>query len=94
MALLENCLDDYWRRRHAGEATFTYRDVAIAPGSLGQLLKLPEDDIRTRLDVYAVPDARRPFSYQPSAVQGLVTRRDVRSRNFLATLYREEAPGV
>ena len=94
MALFEYCLDDYWRRRHAGEATLTYRDVAIAPGSLGQLLKLPEDDIRTRLDVYAVPDARRPFSYQPSAVQGLVTRRDVRSRNFLATLYREEAPGV
>jgi hypothetical protein len=93
-ALFEYCLDDYWRRRHVGEATLTYRDVAIAPGSVGQLLKLPEDDIRTRLDIYAVPDARRPFSYQPSAVQGLVTRGDVESWNFLATVYGEEDPGA
>jgi hypothetical protein len=90
MALFEYCLDDYWQRRHAGEATLTYRDIAVAPGSLGQLLKLPEDDIRTRLDVYAVPEALRPFSYQPSAVQGLVTRRDIGSRDFLAAVYREE----
>jgi Protein of unknown function (DUF4007) len=34
LALFEYCLDDYWRRRHAGEATLTYRDVAIVPGSL------------------------------------------------------------
>jgi len=93
-ARFEYCLHDYWQRRHAGEATLTYRDVAIAPGSIGQLLKLPEDDIRTRLDVYAVSDALRPFSYQPSAVQGLVTRRDVGPRDFLAAVYTEEDRSV
>jgi len=93
-ALFEYCLHDYWQRRHAGEATLTYRDVAIAPGSIGQFLKLPEDDIRTRLDVYAVSDALRPFSYQPSAVQGLVTRRDVGPRDFLAAVYTEEDRSV
>jgi hypothetical protein len=62
-ALFEYFLDDYWRQRHAGEATLTYRDIAIAPDSLGQVLKLPEDDIRARLDVYAAPESLRPFSY-------------------------------
>ena len=43
-ALFEYCLNYYWENRHAGEATLTYRDVAFAPGSIGQILKLPEDD--------------------------------------------------
>jgi hypothetical protein len=89
-ALFEYCLDDYWQHRHAEEATLTYRDVAIAPGSIGQLLKLPEDDVRARLDVYAASELQRPYSYQPSAVQGLVSRRVVGVRDFLAAVYTEE----
>ena len=91
MALFEYCLDDYWHRRHPGKATLTYRDVSTTPGSIGQLFKLPEDDIRARLDVYAVPGSRRPFSYQPSAVQGLVSRRGTRAQGYLAAVYAEEA---
>ena len=89
-ALFEYCLDDYWQRSHPGEATLTYRDVAIAPGGIGQLFKLPEDDLRARLELYADPDEKRPFKYQPSAVQGLVSRRDVKNWDFLATVYAEE----
>ncbi len=89
-ALFEYCLDDYWQRCHPEEATLTYRDVAIAPGGMGQLFKLPEDDLRARLDVYAAPDCQRPFRYQPSAVQGLVSRREVENWDFLATVYAEE----
>ena len=89
-ALFEYCLDDYWRRSHPGEATLTYRDVAIAPFGIGQLFKLPEDDIRGRLDLYGAPDEERPFKYLPSAVQGLVSRRDVEEWDFLATVYAEE----
>lgn len=93
MALFEYCLDDYWER-HTAEATLTYRDVATGPGSIGQVFKLPEDDIRTRLEVYALTDIRRPFSYQPSAVQGLVSRREGRDAyDFLAAVYAEEANG-
>ena len=90
-ALFEYCLNDYWQRYHPGEATLTYRDVAISPGGIGQLFKLPEDDIRARLDVYAVPETPRPFSYQPSAVQGLLSRRSIGHWDFLATVYAEEA---
>ena len=92
-ALFEYCLHDYWQRCHPGEATLTYRDVAIAPCSIGQVLKLPENDVRTRLDVYTEPECRRPFGYQSSAVQGLVSRRDIGEWDFLAAVYTEEAGG-
>ncbi|MCC7368833.1 MAG: DUF4007 family protein [Chloroflexi bacterium] len=92
-ALFEFCLDDYWRQHRPVEATRAYRDVATAPGSIGQVFKLPEDDIRSRLDAYALNDSPRPFRYQPSAVQGLVSRRDVRERDFLAAVYLEEGNG-
>ena len=92
--LFEYCLDDFWKRRHPGEATLTYRDVAVAQGSIGQLFKLPEDDIRVRLDVYAVPEILRPFNYQPSAVQGLVSRRDEGTWDFLSAVYGEEGSSV
>lgn len=89
-ALFEYCLDDYWQRLHPGEATLTYRDVAIAPSGIGQLFKLPEDDVRARLDSYASLDSLRPFKYQPSAVQGLVSRREIGNWDFLATVYARE----
>lgn len=88
-ALFEYCLDDYWQR-HPSEATLTYRDIAITPGSIGQAFKLPEDDIRGRLDIYTLGNTLLPFSYQPSAVQGLLSRREIRCHNFLAAIYAEE----
>jgi Protein of unknown function (DUF4007) len=88
--LFEYCLDDYWQKRHVWEATITYRDVAIAPGSIGQVFKLPENDIRTRLDAYTLNSTQRLFSYQPSAVQGTVSRRNTEPVDYLARIYLEE----
>jgi len=92
-ALFEYCLDDYWRRYRAGEATLAYRDVATAPRSIGQVFKLPEDDVRCRLDTYALTRSPVPFRYQPSAVQGLVFRCDNYARDLLAAVYAEELNG-
>lgn len=92
-ALFEYCLDDYWRQHRAGEATLAYRDVATAPRSIGQVFKLPEDDVRCRLDTYTLTGSLVPFTYQPSAVQGLVFRRDNGIHDFLAAVYAEELNG-
>lgn len=92
LPLFEYCLHDYWRR-HQTEATLTFRDIATARGSIGQVFKLPEEDIRTRLDVYTISDSLRPFNYLPSAVQGFVSRRDVEPRDYLAAVYVEEVTG-
>jgi hypothetical protein len=87
-ALFEYCLHQYWKGQRAHENTLTYRDVALHAGSIGQVFKLPEEDIRARLDRYA-SDAGHLFRYQASAVQGLLFRtgeaRDVET--LLARVY-------
>ena len=45
------CLDDYWIKYHQNEKTLSFRDVAVGAGSPGQVFKLPEQDIRERLEM-------------------------------------------
>lgn len=71
--LFAYCVNDFWNQWHPGEATLTYRDIAMAECSVGQVFKLPEEDVRSRLEMFAHP-ASMPFRYQPSAVQGLLHR--------------------
>lgn len=73
--LFDYCLLDFWARFRPSEETLTLREVASGECSPGQVFKLPEDDVRARLEEYAFPGRERPFQYQPSAVQGLVSRR-------------------
>lgn len=72
-ALFDYCVADFWQRNHPGESSLTLRDIAMAPGSPGQVFKLPEDDVRARLEAYDRP-YKPPYQYQPSAVQGLLFR--------------------
>lgn len=74
-ALFAYCLADYWRTHRPAERTLTFRDVASAPGSPGQLLKLPEADLRARLETIGV-DSDGLFAYQESAALAQVTRPD------------------
>ncbi|MFN3945306.1 MAG: DUF4007 family protein [Allosphingosinicella sp.] len=88
-ALFGYCLADYWARFRPNEETLTLREVTVGVCSPGQIFKLPEDDVRTRLEAYGA-DPRSPFSYQPSAVQGLLSRRKGVSTPTLAEVYEEE----
>lgn len=47
------CLHDFWLKRHKTESTLPLREVAHGHGSPGQILKLPEEDIRARVEVLA-----------------------------------------
>ena len=89
-ALFDYCLADFWARFREDEETLTLREVTLAACSPGQVFKLPEDDIRSRLEAYAAPAAKRPFLYQPSAVQGLVSRRKGAKAVTLAEVYKTE----
>ena len=44
------CLDDFWRNRHTAEKTLPFRELAHGHGSPGQVFKLTEDDVRTRIE--------------------------------------------
>ncbi len=88
--LFDYCLSDYWDRFRANEETLTLREVTLAPCSPGQVFKLPEEDIRMRLEAYASSGAIRPFNYVPSAVQGMVTRHHSSAPPSLASIFEQE----
>lgn len=73
--LFDYCIQDFWERFWPGEQVLTLRELALGVCSPGQVFKLPEEDIRARLDAYSSVRCSRPFSYQPSAIQGLIARR-------------------
>lgn len=82
--LFDYCLRDYWDCHFPSEETMTFRTAAMAAAAPGQVFKLPEDDMRTRLEARGA-GAPRGFTYQPSAIQGLLFK-DGRAPN-LAEVY-------
>jgi hypothetical protein len=85
--VFEYCLNDYWSQWHETEKTLTFRDIAVSECSVGQVFKLPEEDLRARLEMYASPTTELRFEYRPSAVQGLVTRSTTGEYDFLSAVY-------
>lgn len=85
--LFTYCLDDFWRKRRGAEQTLSFRDVSVAHGSPGQVLKLPESDIRERLESLEV-NTRGAFLYRESVSVQQVVRGPERSQDFLSTIYK------
>lgn len=72
--LFAYCLNDFWKKRHSTNATLTLREIAHGHGSPGQIFKLPEEDIRARVDELAKHTGGF-FSYFESATQQQVRRK-------------------
>lgn len=60
------CLNDFWNKRHPTEGTLSFREVAHGHGSPGQVFKLPEDEVRTRVERLS-RQTKGSFSYAESA---------------------------
>jgi hypothetical protein len=81
-------LDDFWRRRHEHESTLPLREVAHGHGSPGQIFKLPEEDIRVRLDLLS-RQADGLFAYSESAqFQQVRKRKEVNKTTVLKAIYK------
>ena len=79
------CLLDYWSKRQVNESTLTFRDVSTNVGSIGQVFKLSEPDIRERLERLE-KQSNGLLVYQESAsVQRIVcpNRRMIRQLDLL-----------
>ena len=87
--LLIYCIDDFWRKRRVNEGTLTFRDIAIAHGSPGQIFKLSESAIRERLETIE-SDSKRAFVYRESAVLQQLSRGTTSLLNPLDLIYRRE----
>lgn len=84
------CLDEFWRNRHVSEKTLPLREVAHGHGSPGQVFKLAEDDVRTRIE--AIDRASDGlFSYSESAsLQQIQKTRDAKPQVLLKGIYSAE----
>lgn len=83
------CLLDYWSKRQVNESTLTFRDVSTNIGSIGQVFKLSEPDIRERLERLE-KQSNGLMVYQESAsVQRIVcpNRRIFRQLDLLPAVY-------
>jgi len=72
-ALFAYCVGDFWTKWHSSERTLAFRDISVAPGSPGQVFKLPESDIRRRLEEIHT-DSCGHFTYRESAALQQLSR--------------------
>ncbi len=90
-ALFGYCLHDFWANRHSGEKTLPFPTITVAPGSPGQIFKLPEAAVRRHLDLLK-DSTRGVYSFEESASLQLVTRKKpATSAALLETVYAAEA---
>lgn len=84
------CVEDFWRRRRPAERTLTFRDVAVAPGGPGQVLKLTESDVRERLEQIQ-SDSGGTYSYKETTTVQQVSRKEaIGTKVLLNRIYRKE----
>jgi len=82
-------IDDFWRRCRPNESTLSLHDIAHAPGSPGQVFKLPEDDIRRRLTRIET-ESDGVLIYSESAMVEQLTRDEDYELDMLAVAYDGE----
>ena len=84
------CLDDFWCKFHKNEKTLSFRDLAVGEGSPGQIFKLPEKDIRDRLDMIE-KYSNGIFAYHESAaLQQVVRQKESSSQELLRYIYQSD----
>lgn len=81
------CLADFWAARRPYEETLSFRDVALAPGSPGQVFKMPEWEIRERLETLE-EDSQGTYQYRASAAFERISRLVLLPNISLDTVYQ------
>lgn len=71
------CLFDFWQNNRSLESTVSFQDLSSLPGSIGQVFKLNESEIRSRLDSLE-SDSNGLFRFAASAA----VPRIIRQENF------------
>jgi hypothetical protein len=87
--LFAYCINDYWDVRAPNEESLTFRDIAVSLGSVGQVFKLPEADIRERLQ-HLEEDSQGAFVYRESAATSSLTKNSAKLQNLFASVYETE----
>lgn len=81
------CLNDFWQKRHSSEKTLSFRELSVGHGSPGQIFKLPEADIRSRIESIK-GDSDDAFEFRESAsLQQIAKIRDSVNADFLSRIF-------
>lgn len=81
-------IDDYWSKWHQNEKTLSFREVAVGEGSPGQVFKLPEQSIRTRLESIEKTSEGALVYQESAAIQQLVRQKQSPQRELLENIYQ------
>lgn len=86
--LFAYCLDDFWNKSHSQEKTLSFRDIAVAEGSPGQVFKLPEHAIRERLESIEKDSAGKLLYQESAAFQQVIRAERCSPLQLLKKVYR------
>ena len=87
--LFAYCLNDFWKNYHSTEQTLPFSEVASGHSSPGQIFKLPEREIRDRLeDIEDFTNGAMSFRESVNLRQ-IRKQRDI-EKNLLDAIYAEE----
>ena len=81
------CLAEYWRQYFPNEQEISFKDVAFSTNSPGQIFKIPEWDVRHRLDNIG-KDTNGMFTYVESAALPRIRRNVSDYEDLLTPIYK------
>ena len=82
------CLDDFWKTYYSKEKSLEFHEIASGRGSPGQIFKLPEQEIRDRLEEIAdFTDGAMRF-HESANLRQIQKQRDI-EKNLLDAIYLE-----
>jgi hypothetical protein len=85
-SLFAFCLHDFWKNRYPEEQSIPFHLVVTGHGSPGQVFKIPEADIRTRL--LAIEESSNAFVFEESAAIPRIVRKESEELPSLARVYK------
>jgi hypothetical protein len=81
------CLFDYFCRRHKNESTISFREISVGHGSPGQVFKLPENDLRERLETLENRTDGRLTYRESASIQQIRKNSDAKLIGLLHSIY-------
>jgi hypothetical protein len=81
------CLQDFWNQSYPNENTLSFRAITAAPGSPGQIFKLPELAVRRHLDLLKQVTSNSFAFEESSTIQQAVKKKRISSEAALDSVY-------
>lgn len=90
-ALFRYCLMAWWEARDGSEETVPFHDVVSGPGSPGRIFRMPESELRSRLEMLGRVDGEIQLVESLNQQQLRRTRKFPPAKRRLAAIYARDA---